>query len=172
MSESGTQVPLLTALVSSVMFASVILACTSGQASNIASSTRPTMLQLQAGAFALVAIGVGAWLTSSLLGTGAAFYCEPLVPWRIEIALFGSFAVGTLTFLARARRRAWVVYPLLMVAFMWIAPVYGFFSAPLFLGVSMNSVCPDRSIATVLPTALGMVAGEQAGRDFAGWLGF
>lgn len=172
MSGSGSQVPLLTALASSVMFASVLLACTSGQDSNIARSPRPAMLQLQAGGLALVAIGIGAWLTSRLLGTGAVFYCEPQVPWRIEIALFGSFAVGTLTFLARARQRAWVVYPFIMVAFMWIAPFYGFFSAPLFLGVSLNSMCADRSIATVLLTAIGMVAGEQAGRGFAGWMRF
>jgi hypothetical protein len=57
-----------------------------------------------------------------------------------------------------------------MVAFLWIAPFYGFFSAPLFLGVSLNSMCPDRPLATVILTALGMIAGQQAGRGLAGWM--
>ena len=162
--------PLLTALLTTLVFAAVTLACTSRQRDIAARPTRLLMAQLQAGVLAFVAIGVGAWLISRLLGTGAAFYCEPLVPWRIEIALFGSFAIGYLTFLARARQRAWVAYPLVMVALLWIAPFYGFFSAPLFLGISLNSLCPDRSSITTLLAAFGMIAGEQAGLRLAAWI--
>ncbi len=169
-SKSASQVPLLTALLATLAFATVSFAYMFRKRATIASSKHPVMLQLQAGGFALVAIGAGVWLTNRLLGTGANFYCEPLVPWRIEIALFGSFAVGCLTFLAGGRRRGWAVYPLTMVAFLWIAPFYGFFSAPLFLGVSLNNMCPDRSMTTVLLAALGMIAGQQAGRGLAGWI--
>lgn len=165
-------VPLLTALFAALAFAAVSFAFAFRQRQGVivARSKRPAMLRLQADGLSLVAIGTGAWLISRLLGTGAEFYCEPLVPWRIEIALFGSFAVGCLTVLARARRQAWAAYPLTMVAFLWIAPFYGFFSAPLFLGVSLNSMCPDRPLATVILTALGMIAGQQAGRGLAGWM--
>jgi hypothetical protein len=170
MSESASQAPLLTAIVSSLVFAAVILAYTSRRRSNLESSTPPALLQLQTAGLALLTIATGAWLTRWLLGTGAAFYCEPRVPWRIEIALFGSLAVGYLTSMARTRRRAWVVYPLVMVASLSIAPFYGFFSAPLFLAVSLSSMCPDRPITTVLLTALGMIAGEQGGRGLVGWI--
>ena len=143
LSKPDSQVPLLTALLATLVFAAVSFAYTFRKRATITSSTHPVMLRLQAGAFALVAIAVGAWLISRQLGTGANFYCTPLVPWRIEIALFGSFVVGCLTFLADGRRRGWAVYLLTMVAFLWIAPFYGFFSAPLFLGVSLNNMCPD-----------------------------
>ena len=85
------------------------------------------------------------------------------MPWRIEIALFGSFGVAYVTSMARRRRRAWAAYPLALVALLWIAPFYGFFSAPLFLGVSLNTMCPGRPIVTVVLAALGMRAGEQVG---------
>ena len=32
----------------------------------------------------LVCVGAGGWLIGPSLGTGAVFYCEPLVPWHID----------------------------------------------------------------------------------------
>jgi hypothetical protein len=121
-------------------------------------------------ALALVSIGAGTWLIGRVVGTGAAFYCEPLVPWRIEVALFGSFIGGYLTVMAHARHLAWAVYPLTMIVLLWIAPFYGFFSAPLFLGVSLNTLCYDRPIPTVLLAVLGMLIGERVGSAVAGWM--
>lgn len=72
--------------------------------------------------------------------------------------------------MARQRRRTWVTYPLVLLALLWIAPFYGFFSAPLFLGVSLNTLCPGRPIVTLVLAALGMRVGEQAGLAAAGWL--
>jgi hypothetical protein len=72
--------------------------------------------------------------------------------------------------MARQRRRAWAAYPLAVLALLWIAPFYGFFSAPLFLGVSMNTMCPGRPIVSVVLTALGMRVGEQVGLAAAGWI--
>lgn len=170
--EYASPVPLLTALIATLAFAAVSLALAFRRRQRVivAPSQRPAILRLQADGIALAAIGAGAWLISRLLGTGTEFYCEALVPWRIEIALFGSFAVGCLAVLAGGRRQAWAAYPLTMVAFLWIAPFYGFFSAPLFLGISLNSMCPDRPLATVVLTALGMIVGEQVGRGLAGWI--
>ena len=170
LSRSDSAIPLLTTLLATLVFATVSLAYAFRGRGGIASSFPPAAVQLLAGVFVLAAVSAGVWLAGRVLGTGAKFYCEPLVPWRIEIALFGSFVVGYLTFLAHARQRAWAVYPLVMIAFLWIAPFYGFFSGSLFLGISLNSLCSDRSMTTVFLTALGMIAGEQAGRGLAGWI--
>ena len=115
-------------------------------------------------------VGAGAWLIGRVLGTGAGFYCEPLVAWRIEIALFGSFGVAYCTGMARQRRRARAAYPLAVLALLWIAPFYGFFSAPLLLGLNLNTMCPGRSIVTVVLAALGMYVGEQLGLTAANWI--
>lgn len=111
----------------------------------------------------LTFVGGAAWLVGRMLGTGAAFYCEPLVPWRIEIPLFGSIGLASVTSIARRRTRVWATYPLALVALLWIAPFYGFFSAPLFLGMSLNAMCPGRPLVTAVLAALGMRAGEQVG---------
>jgi len=160
--------PLLTALVATIVFAGISLAyAIRGRMIVLDVSAA---LQLKAGLLGLVIIGAGVWLLGRVLGTGAEFYCVPLVPWRIEIALFGSFTVGCLTVMARARWRGWVAYPAVIISLLWIAPFYGFFSAPLFLGISLSTACPDRPISSAVITALGMIAGEQFGRAFAGWL--
>ena len=160
--------PLLTALAATTVFAGVSLAYAIRGRTIVLDV--PVALQLQAGLLGLVIIGAGAWLLSGVLGTGAEFYCLPLVPWRVEIALFGSFAVGYLTVTVRPRQRRWATYPAVMIALLWIAPFYGFFSAPLFLGVSLSTMCADRPITTVVLTAIGMIAGEQFGRAVAEWL--
>jgi hypothetical protein len=128
------------------------------------------MVSMLSGALVLVSIGAGAWVIGRVVGTGAAFYCEPLVPWRIEIALFGSFVGSYLTVMAHAHHLAGAIYPLTMLALLWIAPFYGFFSAPLFLGISLNTLCSDRPLPTVLLTALSMLVGEWTGSAIAGWM--
>ena len=128
------------------------------------------MVPMLAGALALVSIGAGAWLIGRIVGTGAVFYCEPLVPWRIEIALFGSFVGSYLTVMAHTHPLAWAVYPLTILALLWIAPFYGFFSAPLFLGISLNTLCSARPLPTVLLTVLNMLVGEWMGSAVAGWI--
>jgi hypothetical protein len=125
---------------------------------------------LAADATVLVIVWAGVALVGRALGTGAAFYCEPLVPWRIEIALFGSLGVAYFTAIARQRGRAWVGYPLVVLALLWIVPFYGFFSAAFFLGVGLNTICSDRPIVTVVLAALGMRVGEQLGLTVAGWV--
>ena len=71
--------------------------------------------------------------------------------------------------MARQRGRAWAAYPLVVLALLWIAPFYGFFSAPLFLCVALNAIYPERPIVTVVLAALGMRVGEQVGLPVAGW---
>ena len=161
--------PLLTALAATLVFAAVVLGL-APRFEVTAGWSEPLSVQFVTAALAFAAILAGVWVIGRVAGTGAEFYCTPLVPWRIETALFGSFAVGLLTAVPRSHRLARAVYPLTMVAFLWIAPFYGFFSAPIFLGVSINAPCPDRPMWTVLLVGLGMLVGERLGAAVAGWL--
>lgn len=161
--------PLLTALVASVVFAGVSLSY-GRRAGAAIGATSGRLVDALGDLVVLVVIGAGGWLIGRALGTGAAFYCEPLVPWRIEIALSGSFGVAYVTGVARQRRRGWMAYPVAVLALLWIAPFYGYFSAPLFVGISLNAMCPGRPIVTVVLAALGMRVGEQVGLATANWL--
>jgi hypothetical protein len=162
--------PLLTALVATLVFAAVSIVCTPNQGAVVRSASQPAFLPLQAQGLAAAGIAASVWLIDRLFGTGTAFYCEPFVPWRIEIAIFGSFAVGILTTMPPVGRLEWTIHPITMFAFLWIAPFYGFFSAPLFLGISLNNMCPDRSMTSVVLAALGILAGGQIGHGVARWI--
>jgi hypothetical protein len=166
----SVQPPLLTALVAALVFAGISLAYGRRPGAMVGPALGRLPESLAADIIVLVIVWAGAALIGRTLGTGAAFYCEPLVPWRIEIALFGSFGVAYFTAMAHRRNRAWAAYPLVVLALLWIAPFYGFFSAPLFLGVGLNTICPDRPIVTVLLVALSMRVGEQLGQSVAGWV--
>jgi hypothetical protein len=62
----------------------------------------------------------------------ADFLCEPLVFWRISIALFGAFAMSWLA-TGVALRSFKLAGLMIHLVFFWIAPFYGFFHAPWFL---------------------------------------
>lgn len=161
-------VPLLTALAATAVFAGIsFLYARRGRP--IVPDLSP-VLALEAMVLAAVVIGAAVWLFSFAAGSGASFYCEPVVPWRISIALFGSFALGNFTVMARGRKLGWAIHPVVMLALLWIAPFYGFFSPPVILGIGLTAQCPDRPMMTVVLTALGMIAGDQLGRTMAGWL--
>lgn len=162
--------PLLTALVATLVFAGISLAYGRRTGALVGPSPGRRPKSVVADAVVLVSVGAGGWLMGRVFGTGAAFYCEPLVPWRIEIALLGSFGVAYVTGMAGQRGRAWAGYPLAVLALLWIAPFYGFFSAPLFLGVSLTAMCPGRPIVSVILAALGLRVGEQVGLAAARWL--
>lgn len=162
--------PLLTALVATLVFAGISLAYRRRPGEVVGPSPGRLPEAVLAGVVVLAIVGAGGWLIGRALGTGVTFYCEPLVPWRIEIALFGSFGIAYFTGNTRQRHHAWATYPLAVLALLWIAPFYGFFSAPLFLGMSLNTMCPGRPIVTVVLTALGMHVGEQVGLAAASWI--
>ena len=162
--------PLLTALVATLVFAGATLAY--GRLTGALVGPSPGRLpgSVLADAVVLGIVAAGGWLIGHALGTGATFYCEPVVPWRIEIALFGSFGVACVAGMAGQRGRAWAGYPLAVLALLWIAPFYGFFSAPLFLGVSLTAMCPGRPIFSLILAALGLRVGEQVGLAAARWI--
>jgi hypothetical protein len=118
--------------------------------------------------FGLAAVGL--WAVMSALPASRDFLCEPLVPWRISIALFGAFAMNWLTRAVALRAAKERVSLFIFLAFFWIAPFYGFFHAPWFLAQTMASACADRPLAQSLITAAGMVIAAEVGLRLADWL--
>ena len=167
---SSAQPPLMTALVATLVFAGISLAYGRRPWAVVGPADTRLQLRLAADATVVVIVWAGVWLVGRVLGTGSAFYCEPLVPWRIELAFFGGFGIAYFTVMARQRDRAREAYPLVVLALLWIAPFYGFFSAPLFLGISLNTMCASRPIVTAALTAVGMRVGEQLGLAVAAWI--
>ena len=118
--------------------------------------------------FAVGAIGL--WAVASVLPASRDFLCEPLVPWRISIALFGAFAMTWLTRAVALRAPTERVSLLIFLAFFWIAPFYGFFHAPWLLAQTIASPCADRPLVQSLIVATGMVIAAEVGRRLADWL--
>jgi len=118
--------------------------------------------------FGLAAAGLCAVV--SALPASRDFLCEPLVPWRISIALFGAFAMNWLARAVALRAPKERVSLFIFLAFFWIAPFYGFFHAPWFLAQTIASSCADRPLAQSLITAAGMVIAAEVGPRLADWL--
>ena len=126
------------------------------------------MVPRLAGALALVSIGAGAWVIGRVVGTGAAFYCEPLVPWRLR----SRFSAASSVVISRSwpmRHLAWAVGPLMRLALLVDCALHGFFSAPVFLGVSLNTLCPNRPLPTV-PHGAQHACGGGGGSAVADWM--
>lgn len=159
--------PLATALVATLVFAGFWLAFAASGTSTDGRSRKSTRWWDWAGASVVgfLCIWGGMRLVSTVLETGSGFYCHPAVPWRIEIALFGSFAFAYL--IGAARERGWLVYPLVLLGFLWIAPFYGFFSAPIFLAISLNTACPNRSAIAVAVATMAMLVADRGGTILA-----
>lgn len=108
-------------------------------------------------------------MITALLPSGSAFVCEPLVPWKISIAIFGAFASAWLVTVMRLRTKGERA-PLIRLALFWIAPFYGFFHAPWFLAQSLLMPCPERSLAQTMVAAVLMGLTAYAGVRVAAWM--
>lgn len=93
----------------------------------------------------------------------ADFLCEPLVPWRISIALFGAFAMSWLATGVALRSPAKLAGLMIYLAFFWIAPFYGFFHAPWFLAQTIAVPCAERPFVQAMIAAAGMALAAHAG---------
>jgi hypothetical protein len=93
----------------------------------------------------------------------ADFLCEPLVPWRISIALFGAFAMSWLATGVALRSSFKLAGLMIYLAFFWIAPFYGFFHAPWFLAQTIAVPCAARPFVQAMIAAAGMALAAHAG---------
>jgi hypothetical protein len=115
-----------------------------------------------------------AWVITAglalILPSGTQFICEPLVPWRISIALFGAFFSAWMIAAMRSREDGAKLEPLLRVVLLWIAPFYGFFYAPWFLALSLAVPCADRPQAQVAIAALAVAVSAHGGYRVGIWM--
>lgn len=111
-----------------------------------------------------------AWAVVSMFPASRDFLCEPLVPWRMSIALFGAFGMSWLARAVALRAPTERVSLLIFLAFFWIAPFYGFFHAPWFLAQTIASPCADRPLVQSLIVAAGMVVAVEVARRLANWM--
>ncbi|HEY0846002.1 MAG TPA: hypothetical protein VGE12_11590 [Noviherbaspirillum sp.] len=163
-------VPTLTAIAATLTFAAVWLYGYRRSGSTGRPVPPDTRLDLYVSGFTVAGTMFGAWIITATIGEASAFYCAKAVPWRVEVALFGSFAVGLLSRMGNTRGRSLLAYPLALVALLWIAPYYGYFSGAAFLGISVMTKCPDQSIIQIAVAALAMTAGKILGGMLAAWL--
>ena len=129
-----------------------------------------TVVQLNTHLVSFLAAMIGLWGVVNILPAIGSFVCEPLVPWKFSIAIFGAFGMSWLSGATRIRipyvRAGLVIH----VSFFWIAPFYGFFHAPWFLAQTAVLPCEGRPLPQVLIVVLGMAVATVAGRRAASWM--
>ncbi len=162
----GLALPLLAAaLAASIVFGLVIATEPTPQAQtehydgHMSDIARAVSRSSKASAFfvlALFAVLIVLWPITAIFGQAADFYCSPVVPWRVEIAVFGAFVISILKHMAWRLRYANTLDVLIYLSLFWIAPFYGFFSAPYFLGISILASCPDRQVLEVVLAGAAM----------------
>lgn len=163
-------VALVTAMLATIAFAGMWLGLSRRAGADAPSLQSSLRSHLYTAALTMAGVFLGGCVIAAAFGEARSFYCDPAVPWRIEIAIFGSFAVGFWTRMAGARGRARLVYPFTLIAFLWIAPFYGFFSGPVFLAIGVLVSCVNRGFFPVLLAAFGMIVGERLGHGLGVWL--
>jgi hypothetical protein len=113
---------------------------------------------------------IGLMLLAWAVPASASFVCEPLVPWRISVILFGAFACAWFVEGLRLRGAKRQLAPLIHVGLGWIAPFYGFFHAPWFLAQSVAMPCSERPLLQCAAAAMCMALAGLAGTRTADWI--
>jgi len=124
------------------------------------SPVRDGMQYLAEGTFA----GFGLSLIVEVFPSTRNFLCEPLVPWNISIAIFGAFSLAWLSTASAIQSPGKPMSLMILLAFFWIAPFYGFFHGPWFLAQTIVAPCADRSWTAGVVVAASMVVASVGGR--------
>lgn len=109
-------------------------------------------------------------LTSLAVGDVEHFYCQPMVPWSIGIAIFGAFITALLLETVRRSRYQGTLEPAVFLSLFWISPFYGFFKAPVFLAQGTALGCEIRETNMLLAATICMWLSACIGKSLAGWL--
>ncbi len=104
----------------------------------------------------------GLWVVASVFPASRDFLCEPLVPWRVSIAIFGAFGTNWLAAAAKPRAE-FPPGPMIYLGFFWIAPFYGFFHAPWFLAQAVALPCEGRPFTQVVVAGIAMAVAAVGG---------
>ena len=113
---------------------------------------------------------IGLWGVANILPAIDSFVCEPLIPWKFSIAIFGAFAMSWLSGAARIQIPHVRAGLMIHVAFFWIAPFYGFFHAPWFFAQTIVVPCDGRPLTQAIIVVLGMAVATFAGQRSATWM--
>lgn len=98
------------------------------------------------------------------------FVCEPLVPWGIWIAVFGSLVIGFLGMASTRDNADPNMSLMVLLSVFWIAPFFGYFYGPWFLAQAVVMPCPGRSQYQSMVVAIVMIPAAAVGRMLARWL--
>jgi hypothetical protein len=107
---------------------------------------------------------LGLSLITGVLPPTRNFLCDPLVPWTISIAIFGAFSFAWLSTASAIQVPSKPISLMILLAFFWIAPFYGFFHGPWFLAQTIIAPCADRSWAAGIVVAASMMVASLGGR--------
>jgi len=159
--------PIFVALVASLAAAGMAFVA---MAQDPFDSDYSTVAQLNTHLVSFLAAVIGLWGVVNILPAIGSFVCEPLVPWKFSIAVFGAFGMSWLSGAIRIRiphvRTGLVIH----VAFFWIAPFYGFFHAPWFLAQTVVVPCDGRPLPQAIIVVLSMAIATVAGQRAATWM--
>ena len=111
------------------------------------------------------------WVLAWLLPPGSQFVCEPLVPWRVSIAVFGAFLTTCVAAGLKLRGSRHPYQALIPIGLCWIAPFYGFFHPPWYLAQSLMLPCAGRTHLQAVIVAVAMTVAAMLGQNVMGWLG-
>jgi len=170
---------LTTALAASIVFALIVAAGPVRRAAILfreddGREMTPVVLRLaKASAIfvpILIAVLLVLWPMTAIFGPVAGFYCAPAISWRIEIAVFGAFVISMLKYMAARFRYANALDVLIYASLFWIAPFYGFFSAPYFLGINIVVPCPGRQMVEIALAGAAMAIASTLGQAIGGFL--
>lgn len=159
--------PIFVALVMSLVTAGMTVVLAAQDPFN---SDYSAVSQLSMHFVSLLVAMIGLWGVVNILPAVSSFVCEPLVPWKFSIAIFGAFGMSWLSSATRIQIPHARAGLLIHVAFFWIAPFYGFFHAPWFLAQSILLPCDGRALPQAVTVALGMAVATVAGRRAATWM--
>ena len=158
--------PIFSALVASLVAAGVAFVLA---VQDPFDSDYSTVDQLSTHLVSFLVAMIGLWGVANILPAVDSFVCEPLVPWKFSIAIFGAFGMSWLSGATRIRSPHVRAGLMIHVAFFWIAPFYGFFHAPWFLAQTVAAPCDGRPLAQAIIVVLGMAVATVAGQRSATW---
>ena len=129
-----------------------------------------TVGQLSTHLVSFLAAMIGLWGVASILPAVGSFVCEPLVPWKFTIAIFGAFGMSWLSGATKIQIPQVRAGLMIHVAFFWIAPFYGFFHAPWFMAQTVLPPMRGPVLPQAIIAVLGMALTTEAGRRAARWM--